>query len=109
MLALRPKFNDALNDAVSEIDQHMLTINSCNAAEHYNRWGKLSQKAKEEYWFELEELIEMFDIEKIKLLPNPKQNAKVKKSSDTPSFFRKPRLDGGHRLPPLKSDRHHCY
>ena len=32
----RAKLNDALNDAVAKIDQHILTINTCSAYEHFN-------------------------------------------------------------------------
>ena len=34
---LRPKLNDALNDATAKIDHYIVTINSCNAYEDFNR------------------------------------------------------------------------
>ena len=34
---LRAKFNNSLNDAVVKINQHMLTTNSCNAYEHFDK------------------------------------------------------------------------
>ena len=73
VFSLRAKFNDALNDAVIEIDQHMLTINSCNSLSHFDRWGKLTHRGQTDFWEEIDELLERFDIGKIKLLPNPKQ------------------------------------
>ena len=70
--AMRPRFNDALNDAVAKLNARILTINSCNSYDHFNRNGKLLQKGKEEYWWELDDLLQRFDLNRIKLLPNPK-------------------------------------
>ena len=75
-LQLRSKFNDALNDAVAKVDQHILGINSCNAYEHFNRHGNLSIKGKNNFWWELNDLIERFELNKVKLLPNPKNSPK---------------------------------
>ena len=72
ILALRAKYNDALNDAVAKIDQYMLTINSCNQYDHFDQWGNLSPKGKCAFWEELDNLIYRFDNGKVKLLPNPK-------------------------------------
>ena len=38
---MRPKSNDSLNNSVARIGQHMLTINSRNAYEHFNKHGLL--------------------------------------------------------------------
>ena len=46
-LSLHAKFNDALNDAVAGNKQHMMTITFCNTLHHFDRWGKLSEKASE--------------------------------------------------------------
>ena len=70
--ALRPKFNDVLNDAVSKIDQRILTINSYNTYDHFDKRGNLSQKGKTDFWYELDDLIYRYEIGKVKLLPNPK-------------------------------------
>ena len=72
VMSLRAKFNDALNDAVAGIEQRMMTITSCNTLAHFDRWGKLLEKGKHTYLREMDELIERFDLNKIKLLPNPK-------------------------------------
>ena len=72
VLSLHAKFNDALNDAVAGTKQQMMTIMSCNMLTHFDRWGKLSEKGKHAYLREMDELIERFDLNKIKLLPNPK-------------------------------------
>ena len=69
---LRPKFNDALNDATSKRGLRILTINSCNSFQHYDHRGNLSPAGKHEFWWELDELINRFDLNKIKLMPNPK-------------------------------------
>ena len=69
---LWPKFNDALNDAVAKIDQYILTVNSCGAYEHYDSQRRLSIAGKRNFWMEIDELIQKFDLDKIKLRPNPK-------------------------------------
>ena len=74
---LRAKFSDALNDAVARIDQHILTINSCNSTEHFDQWGNLTIKGKKAIWYEINDLLERFDKNEVKLLPAP--NLKQKK------------------------------
>ena len=70
--SLCPKFNDALNDLVAKIDQRVMTINSCNTYDHFDKRGDLSLRGRTDFWYELDDLISRFDIRKIKLLPNPK-------------------------------------
>ena len=41
---LGAKFNNALNNSVAKINQFMLTINSCNAYEDFDKYGMLSLK-----------------------------------------------------------------
>ena len=72
LLSLRARFNDTLNDTAAKMDQYMLTINSCNAYEHFNKHANLSLKGKAEFWLELDGPLERFNINKIRLLPNPK-------------------------------------
>ena len=74
----RPKFNHVLNDAVAKFDPRILTINSCSTFEHFEKKGALSQKGKEEFWMELDDLIQRFDVNKVKLLPNPKNPPRVR-------------------------------
>ena len=71
IFSFRSKFNDSLNDAARKIEQKMLTINSCNTSAHYDRWGQLTIRGETDYWKELDELVEKFDLDKIKLRPNP--------------------------------------
>ena len=69
---LRNKFNNALNDAVAKIDQYILTINSCNPYEDFNKRGNLSEQGKLAYWTKIGDLIQRFEAGMVKLLPNPK-------------------------------------
>ena len=73
----RAKFNNALNDAVAKTGQYMLTINSCNQYQHFDRHGNLSQVGKELFGHEIDDLIDRFDADKVKLLPNPKNQPKT--------------------------------
>ena len=85
VFSLRNKFNDALNDAVAKVDQRILTINHCCTYEDFTKSGKLSPKGKDEFWLELDNLIERFDNNKLKLLPNPK-NPPRQKAIPFPSY-----------------------
>ena len=77
--ALRSKFNDALNNLVAKISEYILTINVCFSYEHYDHTGALSEAGKIEFFQELDDLIHRFDLDKIKLLPNPKNPANTNK------------------------------
>ena len=74
LCSLRPRFNDSLNDAVAKINQYIMTmiINSCNTYEHFDHAGNLSIKGKQDLWSEVDELVQKFDANRVKLLPNPK-------------------------------------
>ena len=45
----RAKVNDALNDSITKMGQYILTINSCNAYEHFDRSGNLSLAGKKAF------------------------------------------------------------
>ena len=75
--SLLAKFNDSLNDAVAKIGQHIMTITSCASYEHFNDKGLLSPTGKTHFWQEVDDLIERFNIRKMKLLPNLKNQTKV--------------------------------
>ena len=68
---LRPCFNDALNAAIAKIKQFMLMVNYCNTYNHYDRLGNLSPHGKEDFWYEIDDLLERFIRNKMKLLPAP--------------------------------------
>ena len=65
---LRAKFNDALNAGAARIEQHMLTLNSCNTSSHFDIWGKLSHRGRSAIWHEIDDLLERFDEGRVKLL-----------------------------------------
>ena len=71
VVALRSKFNHAVNDVAAKIDQLILTVNSCNSYEHFDKGGKLSIAEKKAFWYEIDDLIDRFNRDKIKLKPNP--------------------------------------
>ena len=71
LFGLRSKFNDALNSAVAEIDQRILTITSCNSRDHFNYQGNLTVKGRYDYWREIDDLLDRFDRRGVKLLPTP--------------------------------------
>ena len=68
---LRPKFNDALNEAAMKYNFNILTINSCTTSDHFDQLGSLSNKGKIAFWHELDDLLERFDKRIIHLKPNP--------------------------------------
>ena len=72
----RANYNNFLNDAVAKVRQRILTINACRAYKHFDRQGNLSSIGKEEFWMELDDLIDRFDVGKVKLRPNPKNPPK---------------------------------
>ena len=76
---LQSKFNDTLNDAVTKIDQYILTVNSCNTYEDFNKKGNLSDKGMNGFWSEVDDLIQRFESGKVKLKPNPKNPPRFKK------------------------------
>ena len=89
LFALRAKFNDVLNEAAAQIDQRILTINSCNTRSHFDHRGNLSDKGKSSLWTEIDDLMYRFDKNGIKLLPCPINNKfkKAKKSHSKPNHM----------------------
>ena len=71
ILNLRSKFNEALNDAAAQEDQRILMINSCNGTEFFDQKGNLSTKGKHAVWAELNDLLERYDNNQVKLLLSP--------------------------------------
>ena len=70
IFALRAKFNDALNDAAGRLNHRILTVNSCNVTQHFTHRGELSVAGKRAFWMEIDDLLECFDSNRVKLLPN---------------------------------------
>ena len=100
-LVLRAKFNDALNDQAAKVEHYIMMINSCNSFEHFDMKGHLSRKGKACFWWELDDLIEHFESNKVKLLPNPKNPPKYHR------FAR--RLDTPRRSNSNASKKHRNY
>ena len=71
---LRSRFNDALNTSVAKYNHRIMTINSCNTYNHFDRLGMLSPKGKEDYWAEVDDLLYRFEKNKVKLLPQKGPN-----------------------------------
>ena len=69
---LRPKFNESLNSAVAKLGQNVMHICSCNSGSHFDHHGNLTLKGKHSFWREVDDLIKLFDIGEIKLLPKEK-------------------------------------
>ena len=102
LLKLKPKFNDALNDAAAKIDHYVLTINSCNSYDHFAHNENLSLKGKTDFWIKIDDLLHRFDLNKVKLLPNlknPPHHRNVHCRSRNPSTDRMDNYDRGRKLP----------
>ena len=95
--SLRPKFNDALNDATAKIDQKILTTNSCNTYEHFDKDGNLSPKGKYEFWMELDDLVARFDRDKIKLHLNQKNPSRSYTGGSSHNYPYHPEISGYDR------------
>ena len=65
--SLRPKFNEILNEAVARQDNRILSIKGCESSECFERSGKLSLKGKTVFWQEMDNLLERYDRNKVKL------------------------------------------
>ena len=68
----RAKFNDSLNNSAAKLNEHMLTINSYNMYEHYQKKGRLSESGHVAYFTKLDNLLHHFDTDRIKLKPAPR-------------------------------------
>ena len=66
----RAKFNDILNDVAAKRTQLVMNVMGCNSHDHFENTGGLSPKGKIDFWFEVDELLEKFDRNQIKLLPS---------------------------------------
>ena len=84
-----------------------MTINSCNAYEHFSRYGDFSLNGKSCFWNEVDELLERFDRIKIKLLPNPKNQPKLKSSVTAVDSYRT--MTGIPSLPSARGNTHNSY
>ena len=84
---LRGKMNEALNDAVARYDHRILTINSCNSSSHFDLWGNLSHKGFRSLWYEIDDLLEHYDKNAVKLMPNPIRRWQQTCTDDCPEAY----------------------
>ena len=54
---------------VAKQDQYLLQIKACNTMDHFDSAGMLSSKGKFAFWYEMDDLIEHFNRNQVKLLP----------------------------------------
>ena len=47
-----------LNEVAARLEHHIMNIKSCTTFDHFDRQGNLSQKGKEEFWYEVDDLLE---------------------------------------------------
>ena len=75
MCTLHGKFNDLLNDLAAKKNNRILSIRSLNSQHYFDARGNLSRAGKEAFWWELDNLIQKFESNKVKLLPRVKHRA----------------------------------
>ena len=78
LLALRYKFNDALEDCLAQHENHFIMSldKQLNGSEFFDRFNNLNGYGKSRYWRILDERIEQFEKKRISLRPHghSKQN-----------------------------------
>ena len=65
----RLRFNEALNNTVAKMDNHIMNITYCNQEADFNPYRNLTPQSAKIFWQQLDSLIERFDNRKIELLP----------------------------------------
>ena len=98
---LRAKNNDALNDAAAKRSHNIMTINSCQSHEDFDHKGNLTPAGKRHFWKEIDDLIRKFELNKIKLRPNPKNPPRDSERDERKDNYR-------YKLP-TPSNYHHRY
>ena len=74
ILSLRYKFNKLLHEAVHNQCCKVMSIQPCVSGDHFDMTGNLTNKAKIEFWHEVDNLLERVNFDKVKL--NPKLHLK---------------------------------
>ena len=72
MCTLCGKFNDLLNNSAAKKNNRILSIRSLNSHQNFDARGSLSRAGKDAFWWELDDLIQKFESNKVKLLPRIK-------------------------------------
>ena len=112
--SLRSKFNKILSCAAAKYDNYLLQIKSCISPDHFDSVGNLSSKGKSNFWYEMDELIQKVDTNKVKLIPQlHADNFTLRgKGSSPKSRYQSPKQKKHRRRSPPKSRRnrdHHFY
>ena len=79
--SLRTMFNNILNDAVARRKHRILSIRSCDKPEHFEKNSSLTDCGRTSFWWELDSLLEWFEMGEIKLLPRRIKNGKKGKNN----------------------------
>ena len=69
VVALRSKFNTALNNIAYTSDYSIMSIDACNSEQHFGLMGNLTHFGEFTFWKELNHLLSMFDKKKVDLVP----------------------------------------
>ena len=70
----RAKFNESLNAAVHDNEQHIMNVTGCMRRDDFDLCGNLSHSGMKIFWLEVDQLMERFDRNNLKLLPTPIRN-----------------------------------
>ena len=94
---LRAKFNDLLNDAAARNDHFILSVRGLNGPQYFDKYGNLSSKGQKAFWLEIDELIDKFSKNKVKLKPKAIKNAlNRKKTTSKQRYYHKQRSSHSH-------------
>ena len=58
-----------LHEAVDMRQHHVLSIRNCTSPRYFDGQGNLSVRGKLAFWHEVDNLLERFDVNEVKLLP----------------------------------------
>ena len=73
VLSLRPKFNNAINNAAYEAGHSVMQIDSCNTITHFDLMGHLSHLGQFTFWKDVNYQLEKYDRSKEGLEPRSDQ------------------------------------
>ena len=66
---LRNKFNELLNESAARTNAKILSIHNCTSPDDFDHFGKLSRKGRLTFWLKLDDLLQRFEENKVKLIP----------------------------------------
>ena len=77
--AIRAKFNEILNDAVTHVEHRIMNVMMCSLEKHFNEKGELTPTGQKVFWQEVDNLIERYDTNQIMLLPKQPRRTQNRK------------------------------